>query len=298
VRISHDNESPAVGYVIGVYFDDAEGFYVADFFLNDEQAEAMVCSGDYFPSCNYIVEERGDGGVYNDIEYQCEVLKARFEHLAMVDSPRYSCGVFDFDRAEPANQGKKPIFELKAINSGGMMASKKSTAKNEGEEEKDKTEGETAQNNSEESKKDGETSAENGSDGGESVLDGVIVINGKEIPIGEAVEQYRAATAKKVWEDEERIDIDGTSVTIKEIKEKLGDGGSAPEPTPAENEGEEEEKEEEPKPTASNSSTKTNGVQKMKKAISVSNSTTINSNRRLPNETAYAYNERMTKKVF
>jgi len=307
VQIGHNEGSPAVGYVYVVKFDEYLGAYIADFFLLDEQAEGMVSSGDYFPSCGYTVEEQGEGGVYNELEYSLEVLKARFDHLAIVDSPRYSCGVFDFYNTNTPNSEDKPKLELKAINSGGRMASKKKTANNEsGTEEEKKDEAAQAENSSTE----GETTATNSTEG-ESVLDKVVITPDGEMPINELVEKYKkivADNAKRIIDENESLDIDGKSVTVKEMIETVFGSSKEeepvaeePPPPPAENEGDEDDEEdEEQPPAATNSKTKTatNGVEKMKKAATAANSAPTINNSRLPNESRNAFNERMTKQIF
>jgi len=308
VQIGHGEGNQVVGYVCDVKFDEYLGAYVADFFLLDEQAEGMVSSGDHFPSCGYTVEEQGEGGIYNQLEYSMEVLKANFTHLAIVDSPRYSCGVFDFYNTNTPNSVDKPKLELKAINSGGRMATKKKTANNEsGTEEDKKDEATQAENSSTE----GETTATNSTEG-ESVLDKVVITPDGEMPINELVEKYKkivADNAKRIIDENESLDIDGKSVTVKEIietvfgsskEEEPAPAEEPPPPPPAENEGDEEDEEEEEPPAATNSKSKSavNGVNKMKKAATAANSAPTINNSRLPNESRNAFNERMTKQIF
>jgi len=321
VQIGHNEGATASGYVCGVRFDEYRGYYVADFFLLDDNAEKMVNSGDYFPSCFYLVEEQGGGGVYNDIEYQCEILKMRFEHLAIVDTPRYSCGVFDFNSEYTSNDPNKPIFPLKAVNSGGRMASKKKTAKNEsGTEEEDKK---VVEEQAAAPLIEADTTAQNSTEGGEvkSVLDKVVVLpNGEEMPVKELVEKYKAKIAEneaRIIDENESIDVDGESVKIKDMIElvfgKTEEAPAAPpasteEPPPAENATEDDVEEEEedppppPAPKAENSAkprSATNGLTKMRQvAANAAGSDPTNFNARLPNESREAYNKRMNERYF
>ena len=309
VQIGHGEGNQVVGYVCDVKFDEYLGAYVADFFLLDEQAEGMVSSGDHFPSCGYTVEEQGEGGIYNQLEYSMEVLKANFTHLAIVDSPRYSCGTFDFYNENTPNSVDKPKLELKAINSGGRMATKKNTANNEsGTEEEKKDEATQAENGS---NPESDATATNSTEG-ESVLDKVVITPKGEMPINELVEKFKkivADNAKRIIDENESLDIDGKSVTVKEMVETVFGSSKEeepppaeepPAPPPAENASDEDGEDEEEPPAAANSKPKTavNGVEKMKNVITAANSAPFNDRERLPFESKWDFNDRINKEIY
>jgi hypothetical protein len=296
VQIGHDIGTPESGYVCGVYFDEQYGFYVATFFLLDEKAEEMINSGKYYPSCFYVVEEEsGAGGVYNEIAYSNEILKARFDHLAIVETPRYSCGTFDFEQAAMQNSGEKPNFELKAINSGGKMSLfvKNKTAKNEGEEKKKE------ENNPP------PPPAEGGKAEEKSVMNAVVEIDGQKVPVADLAELYRKTKAsenegEEVIGENETVDIDGNLVKISDLI-ALWKGSQTANDTEEEKEVEKTEEENKCPNCAKNAAPKKNGLNAVRKAVTASNSCVKDFNSRydrLPNESRKQYNERITKLVF
>jgi len=281
VQIGHEPAAPAVGYVCGVYFDDEKGVYIADLFLLDEQAETMVSGGSYYPSCAYTVLKQGGGGVYNCLAYSTEILELRFDHLAIVDNPRYTCGVFF--------KGEKPNFELKAINSGGKMAVKNEAPK-EGEEKKEET-APAAQPPTPPAEPPQEPP---------SALNAVVEIDGKKISVADLVDLYRKSKTadnegEQVLSENETLDIDGETVNVSELI-ALWRSIEAQEPTPptqpAQNSGGEKEIE-------NGKKTVNNGIVIIKTAVSNSAPKTHNSKfDRLPNESKQAYNERINKMVY
>jgi len=282
VQIGHEPTDIVCGYVANSYFDEEKGIYVADFFLLDDKAESMVNSRQYFPSCAYTVLNQGGGGVYNNIAYSTEILELRFDHLAIVDNPRYTCGVFFSD--------EKPNLELKAINSGGKMAFLSKTAKNEGGEKKEETPAATppAAPQPAEQPKEQQTAA-----------NAVVEIDGEKVNVADLADLYRKSKTsenegEQVLGEDEMLDIDGEQVQVKDlIALWKSQAAQTPPPPPAQNSGEEKEEEKQ----AENKKTATNGIKRIQKAAQNS-APPMATNSRQPMESKAAYNKRMTELVF
>lgn len=82
----------AVGHIVKVYWG-ADGWAWCDFILTSDSARKLIQNG-YSVSCSYGVGATGKGGEWHAIKYDEEILDGVFNHLAIVDDPRYeACGV-------------------------------------------------------------------------------------------------------------------------------------------------------------------------------------------------------------
>ena len=94
VIINHkDNitEADKVGVVQNIWFSDKDGWYWCDGVLTDDKAVKLVENG-YNVSCQYAITDysiNNDGKLHNGNPYDKEILNGLFEHLAIVDNPRY-----------------------------------------------------------------------------------------------------------------------------------------------------------------------------------------------------------------
>ena len=94
VIINHKDsitESDKVGVVNNIWFSDKDGWYWCDGVLTDDKAVKLVESG-YNVSCQYAIIDysiNNDGKLHNGNPYDKEILNGLFEHLAIVDNPRY-----------------------------------------------------------------------------------------------------------------------------------------------------------------------------------------------------------------
>ena len=79
-----------VGVVNSVWFDDNDGWFWCDGVIWDETAINLIKDQGWNVSCAYKIKEaNNDGGSENNINYDMEFLDGVFEHLAIVDNPRY-----------------------------------------------------------------------------------------------------------------------------------------------------------------------------------------------------------------
>ena len=76
------------GVVTGVDYDAEDGWYYANGTAETDQAISKIQQGQR-PSCAYAVRAFGPGGVYHGIKYDREIMDIEFQHLAIVERPRY-----------------------------------------------------------------------------------------------------------------------------------------------------------------------------------------------------------------
>jgi len=82
-------ENEAVGRVVRIEKEvGVEDLYVAEIVVEDEEAYNKLSNG-WGVSTAYHIKNSGRGGTFNNIPYEREVLDAEYDHLAIVESPRY-----------------------------------------------------------------------------------------------------------------------------------------------------------------------------------------------------------------
>jgi hypothetical protein len=79
----------ADGWVVESFFNAADGKHWCKMVIVSERAERAIKNG-YKLSNAYIPQLNGKSGVWNGIDYQNEVVDGEYEHLAIVQNPRYA----------------------------------------------------------------------------------------------------------------------------------------------------------------------------------------------------------------
>ena len=77
----------ANGYVVKSFYNEFDGAWWAEI-IADDKAQEYIEKG-WAVSNAYLPTELGSGGVYHDIDFDKEVKNGVYEHLAIVDNPRY-----------------------------------------------------------------------------------------------------------------------------------------------------------------------------------------------------------------
>lgn len=114
----------SVGNISKVWFNDADGWFYCEGVLTDKDAIMLVEQGQSV-SCGYKVLDKDlSGGYWHDIAYDAEILNGDFEHLAIVDNPRYRDANILLNESEINDMGLKSLFNAKSC-------------KNESEDKKD-----------------------------------------------------------------------------------------------------------------------------------------------------------------
>lgn len=113
-EVYDDNaEDLRVGTVSRVWFDETDGYYWCEGIIWDERALDLILNKGWSVSCQYDITEIDEqGGVHNGIEFDKTILNGSFEHLALVDAPRYEAALIAVNSA-----GKKKFLYNKAVNS-------------------------------------------------------------------------------------------------------------------------------------------------------------------------------------
>lgn len=95
VVINHkDNitEADKVGVINNIWFSEQDGWFWCDGILIDEEAVKLVEDEGYNVSCQYAITDYSvnrEGKLHNGNPYDKEILDGVFEHLAIVENPRY-----------------------------------------------------------------------------------------------------------------------------------------------------------------------------------------------------------------
>lgn len=105
------------GRVTNPRFNAADGWYWCDSVVETDQARQRINSGEY-PSCGYEVLEYGPGGVWQNMRYDREITKIRFNHMAIVEKPRYTDSTFRLNAISPTDKSMKVTTFLKKIVQG------------------------------------------------------------------------------------------------------------------------------------------------------------------------------------
>lgn len=112
----------AVGYVVKSFYNEFDGAWWAEIIVDDE-GQGFVKKG-WAVSNAYLPTELGSGGVYHDIDYNKEVKNGIYEHLAIVDNPRYEEAVIMTpEEFKNFNEGRKAeLDKLKNSKENEMLS--------------------------------------------------------------------------------------------------------------------------------------------------------------------------------
>ena len=116
----------SVGRVVKSFYNEFDGAWWLEMVLDDEAIGAVEKG--WAVSNAYLPTEYGAGGVYHDITYDKEVKDGVYEHLAIVDNPRYEEAVIMTpDEFKDYNEGRKTeLDKLKNSKENEMTDEEKS----------------------------------------------------------------------------------------------------------------------------------------------------------------------------
>lgn len=117
----------ANGYVVKSFYNEFDGAWWVQIIADDE-AQSFIEKG-WAVSNAYLPTEYGSGGEYHAIKYDKEVLNGVYEHLAIVDNPRYEESVIMTpDEFKDFNEGRKAELEkLKNSKENKMLSEEEKT---------------------------------------------------------------------------------------------------------------------------------------------------------------------------
>jgi len=198
---SEEKSQIADGVVAATGYDEESGWYWADMLIWNEETQKNIEDG-YSVSCAYDVLELDDeGGTFNNVPYEEEVLDGDYIHMAIVPNPRYE-RAYIIKNSKPGGKTVKIKFSKKKVNKNAETEAKPV------EEEK-------------------ETSMENAEDGV------VELENGEQIPLSKLVDMYETKkeeeaaameNAGTVYNMDDEVEVDGEKMTVKELLAACGYG--------------------------------------------------------------------------
>ena len=109
-HVDNHDDTPD-GYVVESFFNPFDGMHWAKFIVTTEEGQQKIRDG-WRLSNAYFVAEKGEGGKNHNVDYAYEVLDASYDHLAIVQVPRYEESVIMEPEAFKAyNDQKKNALE-------------------------------------------------------------------------------------------------------------------------------------------------------------------------------------------
>jgi hypothetical protein len=189
IRITDQNVGtlPVVGRVADMHFDQENDVWLAHFVIDNAKAVELLQHG-YGVSTAWIGTKYAGGGTFNNCPYDREAVEGRYEHLAIVQNPRYEMAVNPIflnakDGQNEDNKGIINIDKTKGNNSMFGKVWKKITQKEE-----------LMQNSNEEF---------------------IVEIDGVEKPLKDFIEDFKANAKKN--EEESKYDVDGEEMTVNQL---------------------------------------------------------------------------------
>ncbi len=108
----------ADGWVVESFFNKSDGRHWVKFIVVTEQARQAIQKG-WRLSNAYLPKTFGLGGMWHGVEYQKEVLSGEYEHLAIVQNPRYDESIILSPEDFKKYNSQKESELLKLANSKG-----------------------------------------------------------------------------------------------------------------------------------------------------------------------------------
>lgn len=113
-----DIENQADGWVVRSFYNPADGKHWCEFLAVTDKAHQAIANG-WRLSNSYLIQESGAGGVWHDVPYDQEVMMAEYDHMAIVDNPRYEESIILTPEDFKAYNQNKEAELLKVANSKG-----------------------------------------------------------------------------------------------------------------------------------------------------------------------------------
>lgn len=103
----------ADGAVVKCFYNEVDGWYWLEFIALTEELEEKIKNG-WSVSNAYSVLKKGEGGTWHNNQYDFEILELEFNHLAVVENPRYeqSCIMTPEDYKKYNENEKLKLNEL------------------------------------------------------------------------------------------------------------------------------------------------------------------------------------------
>jgi hypothetical protein len=175
------------GIVQEWYYDVDDGWYHVRGVAETDKAKTLMKVKR--PSCGYRVTSFGPGGVYHGIRYDAEITGIEFNHLAIVDKPRYEGATFRLNTivSNPENMNLIKLFKKLVTRENGADGKPVESTKVESTEVPATTE---------------------------------VEIDGKMVRLNELADVWMKQTADAVRANgDDEVEIDGKRVKMNELVE-------------------------------------------------------------------------------
>lgn len=106
----------ADGYVVESFFNKADGKHWSKFIVVTDQGLEAIKKG-WKLSNAYHIRDKGEGGRWHGVDYQFEVTRGEYEHLAIVPNPRYGESIILTPEQFKTYNANKEAELLKLANS-------------------------------------------------------------------------------------------------------------------------------------------------------------------------------------
>lgn len=115
------------GYVVESFFNQADGFHWCKFVVTSKEGLECIDKG-YKLSNSYMLERKGEGGIHRQVEYTNRVDSLKYNHLALVEHPRYEESII----LTPEEFKKYNEDKIRATEAKRNSLSKKNNKKSQG----------------------------------------------------------------------------------------------------------------------------------------------------------------------
>ena len=92
-KVNVDEIQAADGYVVESFFNKSDGKHWAKFIVVSDRGHDAIENKHWKLSNSYHIDMKKGGGRWHGVEYDLEVLEAHYDHLAIVQNPRYESSV-------------------------------------------------------------------------------------------------------------------------------------------------------------------------------------------------------------
>jgi len=106
------------GVVVNCFYNEHDGWFWSKFMAITDDAHEAIRKGWRVSNC-YDVLNMGEGGTFLNVPYDKEVLEGSFDHLAIVENPRYEDAIIMTPEEFSAYNSKKVLENNKIKNSKG-----------------------------------------------------------------------------------------------------------------------------------------------------------------------------------
>lgn len=117
-----ETKAMADGYVVKSFYNPADGKHWAEIIAITEEGIAKCELGWGVSNC-YTVDEKGPGGYWHDVKYEYEVGQGTYEHLAVVEHPRYESSKV-LTPEEFSSYNERKLQELEKLKNSKQTNSK------------------------------------------------------------------------------------------------------------------------------------------------------------------------------